>query len=666
MVLLVIVFFLLGNIKNIQLRNLFIMGSIFLLTDAAGMIILTRRRHINIGYIAQLLPFSFIVALFWDLSILSKYTNKTYIIFLIIGAFVFNYFFVELLVIYLKTKPLKKLGFYLKAHLYLIMIAIVYLACVSTSLRGWLGLDGVIYYQSIREIRSWNFIDLFSLQMCGHISQGYSIFALIGEYLFPNRVIGVRIINIFLALVAILAFSKIVEKMCRNASQIAKAGYTSIFAFSPMVLGMVHEINLDFPMLCFFTCMVAAYLYDKEIWMTVFSILLCFSKEPGVILYGMFIIGILTGRLFTQLKERKRIIPASLISKDIIVLAYSGVLWISLYLGSTSKGWTANARTTIQGNAASERTLLLNTFALDIDYIIVRLKEMFFINFSWLIVLTALVGILFIRRNKDKQNDRSHHEYVGILFSFFGFLGYNCLYITWIHYRYLMILAFFISFLYVFVHARILKFQRSRLLINFILAGVLLCSNFLTFDPVSIRNFNYFDTGKTTLIIPCVMSRNENWGININRQDMPGGDINNAAFYNLEWDYFGMGFNQMLAELEYDENKMILIHGGKDRINCFFGIYSKLTDALYWDNSNKTLNINTYNIKNEGEDYQYFNVAMIENVAEISDMDLSKYEEVYLIDFPINEKINLPAENGYRYLEKFEYGMWAWEIYKVK
>lgn len=664
MFLLIAVFFLLGNVKNSQIKNQIIMGGIFLLVIIAGLAILIRKKSINTEYIAQLLPFSFIAALFWNLSVLSQYTEKKHMLFLIFGEFVFNFFFFELSVICFEKKDIKRICFHLNKYFYLFTIMFLYLICVSFSMEGWLGLDGVIYYQSLREIRSWNFIDLFSLQMCGHVSQGYSIFALIGEYLFPNQVIGVRIINIFLALAAIFAFYKIVEKICGNASSIVKASYASIFAFSPMVLGMVHEINLDFPMLCFFTCMVASYLYNKEIWMIAFSILLCFSKEPGVILYGMFIIGILIGRFLEQLKKRQKITVSSIFTRDIVLSFYGGILWISLYLGSANHGWTENAKTSTQINGGVTEGTLLNTFSFDMDYIIVRLKEMFFVNCTWVVVLAALLGMLFIEN--AKKNVRIGSIYAvqtGVFSSFIGFVGYNCFYVTWIHYRYLMVLAFFISFLYLSVHAQIQEFRRSRLAVNFILAGLLLCSNFLTVDPLSIWNFNHYYTGKTALIIPCVMGRDENGIINI--YNMPGGDINNAAFYNLEWDYFGMGFNHMLDELKYDESKLILIHENKNKINCFFGIYSKLTDALYWNSKQKQLNINTYDIVHDSEEYQYFNVGLVETLDEIKNMDLSNYKEVYLIDFPINEKIYEDSSDECEFLKKFEYGMWSWDIYEI-
>lgn len=665
MVILLIMAFLFGKIESYMIKNYIFMTGLFGLVVLAEIWIFFNRKTISVIQLVQFFPIAFIAALFWNLCMISKFSVKTHYVYMISGEVLLNIFWLELILIILDREGIGSFWNWIKSKWNILIIYIIFSICTIPTLNSWLGLDGIHYYNSIRYIRHWDFVNIFSLQMCGHVSQGYTIFALIGEYLFPDKVIGVRIINILLAFVAIYAFYKIVEKLFVNSSKLEKTLCTCLFAFSPMLLGMIQEINLDFAILCFFTCMVYAYMYKYEIWIIAFSILLCFSKEPGVILYGMFIIGILTGRIIQQIKTNKKVQIMALITKDIILAAMGGVLWIALYFGNSNRGWIEQA-TTAEGTETSlPAGTMLNTFAIDFDYILVRLKQMFLINFSWLIVALALIGALAVLAFKRRTvKEKVSLEIVfSVIFSFIGFLIYSCFYVTWIHYRYLMVLLFYITFFYVVIYSCIKLHRYIKLTVTFVLLTLVTISDFVTIDPVSTRNFNSFGTGKTGIIIPCVMSVGQDKIININRKELPGGDINNAALYNLEWSYFGRAFDNMLEELNYDSEKLILIHGEENRINCYFGIYGKLTDSLYWNNQTKGLNINTYD-KYEGEEYQKFNVRMVSDSSVLNSLDLSIYKEVYLLDLDTTE--DMEGLEDYTYYDNYEYAMWSWDIYKIK
>lgn len=665
MVILLILAFLFGKVKDYMVKNYIFMTGLFGLVLLAMILIFIKRKKISIMQLIQLFPIALVAALFWNLSVVSKYTLKTHPIFMIAGELLLNGFLLELVLILLDRQNIGSLRKWIKDRWNILLIYVLFAICTIPLLDSWLGLDGINYYQSLRYIRKWDFVNIFSLQMCGHVSQGYSIFALIGEYLFPDKVIGVRIINVLLAFVAIYAFYKVVEKLFKNASRLEKTLCTCLFAFSPMLIGMIHEINLDFAILCFFTCLVYAYIYNYEIWIIAFSVLLCFSKEPGVILYGMFIIGILTGRIIKQIKTNKKICFMELITKDIILAAVGGTLWIALYFGNSNRGWVENSSAT--GDAGTEFVsgTILNTFAVDWDYVLVRLKQMFLINFSWLVVALSLIGVvaIFVFRRKERKIQVPLEIITAISFSFIGFLIYNCFYVTWIHYRYLMVLLFFITFLYAVIYSCLKLDKYVKLIITCVLFTLIFVSGYITVDPMSVRNFNSFGTGKNSIIIPCVMAVNKDKIININRKELPGGDINNAALYNFEWGYFSKAFDNMLEELDYNSNKLILIHDEEYRINCYFGIYDKLTDVLYWNSKEKGLNINTYDV-HDGQDYEMFNVRMVKDISALKSLDINGYDEVYLLDIDTTE--DMEGLQDYVYYDRYEYAMWAWDIYKIK
>lgn len=656
--------FLFGKITNYMVKNYIFMTGLWGLVLLAEIWIFLNRRTISVIQLIQFFSIAFIVALFWNLAMISKYAVKTHYIYMIAGEILLNIFWLEQVLILLEREKIGSLWKWIKDKWNIIIIYVIFAISAIPTLNSWLGLDGVTYYKSLRSIRGWGFVNVFALQLCGHVSQGYSLFALIGEYLFPDKVIGVRIANIVLAYMAIYAFYKIIDKLFENISRLEKTLCTCLFAFSPMLLGMIQEINLDFAILCFFTCMVYAYLYNYEIWIIAFSVLLCFSKEPGVILYGMFIIGILTGRVIHQLKTNKKIQFMALITKDIVLAAMGGELWIALYFGNSNRGWTESA-TTVGDAGATVAGTSLNTFAIDWAYILVRLKQMFLINFSWLIVASALLGVVavLVFKKKNKKVNISLEMALAVIFSFAGFLIYNCFYVTWVHYRYLMVLLFFITFFYVVIYSCIKLNRVAKMTITCVLVVLVSVSNFVTIDPLAVRNFNSYSTGRSGIIIPCVMSVDDNKKINVNRRELPGGDINNAALYNFEWSYFSVAFDNMLKELDYNSNKLILIHDYESRINCYFGIYGKLTDTLYWNNKTKGLNMNTYEM-HEGEEFEKFNIRMTEDKTKLESLDLSGYEEVYLLDMDITDTMD--GVEDYALYKDYGYAMWSWDIYKVK
>ncbi len=93
-------------------------------------------------------------------------------------------------------------------------------------------------------------------------------------------------------------------------------------------------------------------------------------------------------------------------------------------------GWGENAKNSLSTVVSNntENKLLVN-----IDFIFYKLKEIFILNFSWLIILLGVCVIIvsIYRLGKKKNiNIRLHNRLVlPIIFSFIGFLGFNLLFL---------------------------------------------------------------------------------------------------------------------------------------------------------------------------------------------------------------------------------------------
>ena len=93
-----------------------------------------------------------------------------------------------------------------------------------------------------------------------------------------------------------------------------------------------------------------------------------------------------------------------------------------------------------------------NTFGVDAEYIIFKLKQLLTPNFSWifLIFITGLLLYLFYRKVRKRYITEISTEITevitGIYFSFAAYIVLSLFYITWTNYRYVIPYIFFVIF----------------------------------------------------------------------------------------------------------------------------------------------------------------------------------------------------------------------------
>ena len=225
--------------------------------------------------IYETFPFQLLLAFFWDLALLSPTTDKSRLVWVIIGTLFINAILIYSAVyITLHRKSLLQIR-KMKKNPYVFLIMGVFVVCFTTILNSWLNLDGYLYYKCIRDLKEWNF-SWNQLMLAGHMSQGYTIFLMIGEFLFPNRSIGVKAVHCVMALITIYCFYLIVETIVKKKDNLQVALFTAIFAFSPMFLGIIGELNTDFPTFCFFVWMTCCGIRGDYIRQAGCGFLLCF------------------------------------------------------------------------------------------------------------------------------------------------------------------------------------------------------------------------------------------------------------------------------------------------------------------------------------------------------------------------------------------------------
>lgn len=635
-----------------------------------------------LNILLELFPIQMLIFVFWDLAIISNYTDKSNIIIVVLGSLVI---IVSLLCSIIYIFFIKKYSFNFVAFFndkkYLIPIIIIFFICVCTTFSSWLNLDGFQYYKDLRRMRSFHSTKIKDLMLCGHMSQGYSVFLLIGEFLTPGNIIGARLVHCIMAVITIYCFYSIADTILIYSDKLDKVLYTALFSFSPLFLCTISELNTDFPLVCFFTWMVYFGIKEKYILQSFCGILLCFSKEPGCILYGFYIIGIVLYRLAKNRKEIAFKTLKIIITPDLCVAALGGILWVIGFATLNNKGWMKNTNiSTVEQSLITN--LQLNTFAINKEYIIHRFKQLLCVNFAWVFCSIDLVFICFAMfqfyKNFKKRIELKGEILFGIVLSFFSFLIYSTVYVTYDHYRYLIPFAFFLFFCTMISIDSVAKNSIIKKIMLSFLIFILLCSNFYTFDPISKSVFVTEGTGIDKILLPNIISIDNNNNIVMNDTDnlKYKAVINNSCIYNFQCSYMGSCFNRTLKRLNYNNNTLIILpHEYRDEWGTtasLFGINVKGYSEYYWDTQTERLNINCADeeekMKNNSR-YCKLNYKVVNSLEEVSDEERESFQRIYYIALPFQEDFDhekFLAQSSSDLVDTVQYISWKWDVYQIK
>lgn len=637
----------------------------------------------NAEYLLECFPFEILIVLFWDLALFSKYTDKQNILWIVIGTVLIHIVFIYTILCIISKRKDKKDKFDIKNSIinpYLFVIFVIFVVCFSTILKSWLNLDGHIYYSYVRDLKEWDFT-WNKLMLAGHMSQGYTLFLMIGEFLFPNNPFGVRIIHCIMALISIYCFYLIVYTIMRNKNKLEAALYTAIFAFSPMLLGLIGEVNTDFPTLCFLTWMICCGVREKYIRQALCGILLCFSKETGCLLYGSYILGCIIFRIIKNRRQNIKMIIKSIISTDMILFVFGGVFWGISYLLNNSGSWVDSTTISTVDTTSQNIGIKINTIAFFPYYILKKIQQLLYINCNWILYTFVFIAIFanfivgtYLFRKKIKIKGEI---LIGASFSFCAFLIYNFLYVTYNHYRYLLPFAFFLS-LGVSISLMILIRRNTiRKIIAVCLVCVVFISNFCSLDPIAENIFMKQGTGTGSILIPCTMYTDKQKNAIIgNKEDYACATINTSGMYNFQSHYLSICFDKTLKKIDYKEDSIIIIPSQyRDEygtLATIFGVNVLGYREFYWDTKRSQLNINCVDdmerMKNNSR-YQKLNYRIVNKISEISQQEMQNYKNVYYIALPFDPEFNHDNFLEGRQVdskETVQYFGWKWNVYKMK
>lgn len=543
-------------------------------------------------------------------ALISEDTEKMYITFVVVDAITaflcasyFVYSFIKTIILgSSKGHFLKRFKRNMLSHI-LVLIIIVIGVLLSLEVVGVPILyDHSIYYKGMGSPVRWEFTTGMArrLHLATHRSSGFTLFMLPGVWLFKDYIVGVRVFQLVYYAITVGLFYGIICYLFSDTSKIGKALMTAIFAFSPAVFGMIPSFNPDYMMM--FLVVWFIYVLTKEDYIILqlfFGWALIMTKETAVFLMCGLILGCIIVRIRNG-RSNKHIIG------KVCVLGFPITVWSLDYFIASKKlikkilkkkfSFFVNPQKVIKVasntwglgsisfNEATEEVDLgsINQFRYASDHVIAQFKNIFCMNFIWLLVIIAIICIIvcIVLRISGKTVISSRKIDALIISS--CMMGCMMLimffYVTFTFNRYAApMLPMFLVFLYVLVDAIPIK-KMVKYLGGCVILCLFIVQCYTTIDPVMRYIGKPISLGDLTLY-------NYDTGL----MDVTTSTPSDYTLYNRQNWYWGGLLNKVFSEIDSGEHSLMLIPKSEDR--TIWGAYSCNQEldqqGLYFDEENK-------------------------------------------------------------------------------
>lgn len=389
---------------------------------------------------------------------------------------------------------------------------------------------------------------LRSFRLCLHPTYGMALFTAPGEFLNFRGMVGVQICTLILTLAAVFCLYELFGHFyCRMSK--GKAAISALFcACLPLFWGTFAYYNPDYFIAVFFIFFVYSEYKKEYISMAFWGIMTSQCKETGIII----IFGYAAFRVLITLFASKEQWGKRLISQ-----LKDGGNWGSLCVGASYLVYSKfnggmTSWTTVQQDEVTSFTWNnegFNCFGINKAYIMEHLKQLFVMNYAWIlwaciIVFVVIVIVLVGKKQITSVNigNLSGTMGAGVIYSLFV-----CLYITHPIYRYNVIWVLISGVLFIILfHLVTEKVSVWKWIIPLgICTFVVGSQSIINTDPISKRVIDTVDTGKRDLLFS---SGGSNY-------------YGDYLVYNYEYSWLDKAFDQMMEDGGYDEDTIIYIVG---------------------------------------------------------------------------------------------------------
>lgn len=419
----------------------------------------------------------------------------------------------------------------------LVIICITRLPYINT-LPRWD--SGEYYYRLTEGLKNCTFDSFIDFQknfaLCGHPTLIFSIIYLIGEMVFPGEVIGVNLVSLVLTLIAFWCVYKILLRVLRKTTYGNAAVFTIVLSFAPLVYSSFSYFTPDYPMAMFIIYVIYACTYNRPLIAGFFSMACFQTKETGMVLIGGYVLGILFHYKFKYGYKGSGKNYIGEILKDarlyfIFVAAVIQFLY-NRFIGGVSQ-WTQNSNETAGLRWDNNGT---NCLGFNPDYIAIKLKQQFLLNFNWVILLIIIGGFIFFLLKNGKRV-HLNLKYIELVAAFICYVAFSCIYITASLARY-NVAGDILLYILMFGILNRIADNYKQAYISIVCGILAFIQCFFTCDPVTTAVFLKLNLGNSAIIY-----------VGDTTKDMMYGDY---LVYNTQYIMINKSIDEVLKRTGYN------------------------------------------------------------------------------------------------------------------
>lgn len=441
-------------------------------------------------------------------------------------------------------------------------------------------LDSTMYYTKFNKLSTYfdySFSNIFT-DFCffKHVSIGYALFVLLGEEIQSYTTLGVHIVNFLIALVSGFSFFELLDYLYPNRKMIMKYIGMAMYLLSPFVLGTLGYFNIDFPAVYFFVIMISCFIRDRRILAFSAAYAFVFSKEPCVVYYCFFLLGVWICQWMGLSQKSIGKFLASIwdFIRNYIYELLIVIIWLASYLFLGSSSWVGGVH--VDMDASPEK---MRRFGFTWDNFVAKMEQIFVLNFNWLFVIliaTALVLVIIAQKKQkhvaasviDKnlsKNDSTENNLLSVneqaqklyhfclIFSLVGILLFNFLFIDLPNPRYIAVASVIVLLLGIEsitvitekMEGKYPRMTKVGYIPASVIALIIIIQSMVSIDPVSYL----------------VLDPVPYYGKNMFVSGYKVCAICERTIYNREYNYFDRAVVKILDEVDYRQGDLVFFEG---------------------------------------------------------------------------------------------------------
>jgi hypothetical protein len=383
-----------------------------------------------------------------------------------------------------------------------VVIALVFIAILQPELHYVPIWDGRVYANCALDAAANGLsgLSMDSLRCAGHPSQAYMAILAASQLVRFGDIAALHLTNVLLGLLALLSIRVVLARVFPDPLHARQLDLvTFLCAVHPVVLSTLLQVNVDFGVYVFFFAALAALLSGRFGWTALAGVLLCFSKETGVLAYVLMVGLDVTRRVASApgtLAERvRRVLPMWITVIPVVLFGVHVLWWNSTHAHAAV--WKHNwQRGTMDG---------FRFFDLSEPIFRSYAAGIFVLGFMWLISATigadlAVAGARMARRLPQRAVPGADHArlaYLSVLTLVLTYLLTS--FRTWSNLRYFALIYPLLVILAFAAMLRLGAGARLRFAALGAMGALFLSATYRSDDPVSRAVYGTFSAGQRAM-----------------------------------------------------------------------------------------------------------------------------------------------------------------------